>query len=77
MKLRIRIREVALSRGIKTAYKLQIKAKIAPSSAARLFRNNVTQMSISTLEKLCLALSCSPGDLIVRSDGKVKSGRGK
>ena len=66
MKLKIRIREVAKARGIKTAYQLQKQAKLSPSNAAKLYRNQITQISIETLGKLCQVLACDPGDLLVR-----------
>lgn len=72
MVVKIRIREVARSRGLKTAYQLQKKADLAPSTAARLFRNDVKQMSLDTLQKLCDALDCDPGELFVRSKSPMK-----
>jgi DNA-binding Xre family transcriptional regulator len=72
MKLLIRIREVAQSRGIKTAYQLQKKADLAPSTAARLYKNDVTLMTIETLEKLCEALDCDAGELFVRPKVRLK-----
>ena len=66
MKLQIKIREVAQSRGIKTAYQLQKRANLAPTTAARLYRNNVTLMTIETLDKLCDSLDCDAGELFVR-----------
>jgi putative transcriptional regulator len=73
MSIKIRIREVAVSRGIKTAYRLQKTADLAPSSAARLFRNEVKEISVETMTKLCDALDCEPGELFVRP----KSGKNK
>jgi DNA-binding Xre family transcriptional regulator len=73
MKLKIRIREVAQSRGIKTAYQLQKRAGIQPSTAARLYRNDVTQVTLDTLGKLCEALDCHAGDLFVRPKPASKS----
>jgi DNA-binding Xre family transcriptional regulator len=67
MKLQIRIREVAQSRGLKTAYQLQRRADLAPSTAARLYKNSVSLITLETLEKLCDALECDAGELFVRS----------
>jgi DNA-binding Xre family transcriptional regulator len=72
MKLKVRIREVAKSRGINTAYQLQKRAGLAPSTASRLYRNDARQISIGTLEKLLDSLDCDAGDLFVRSISKRK-----
>jgi DNA-binding Xre family transcriptional regulator len=73
MKLEVRIREVAESRGVRTAYRLQKLAGLSPSIAARLYRNNVTQISVVTLGKLCEALGCAASDLFVQPMTKLRS----
>jgi putative transcriptional regulator len=72
MKLQVRIREVAQSRGVKTAYQLQKKVKLSPSNAAKLYRNDIVQISIETLGKLCTVLNCTPNDLLVPSKTKTR-----
>ncbi len=74
MRLKIRIREVAQSRGIKTAYQLQKRADLKPSTASRLYRNQVSQITLETLDKLLTALDCEASDLFVRPKG---AGRAK
>lgn len=66
MKLEIKIREVAKSRGINTAYRLQKLAELSPSNASKLYRNDIVQISIETLGKLCEVLNCEPNDLFVK-----------
>lgn len=73
MKLQIRIREVAQSRGLKTAYQLQRRADLAPSTAARLYKNSVSLITLETLEKLCDALDCDAGELFVRTKRSSRS----
>ncbi len=63
MKPIINIRQVAESRGINNPYQLQKKADLSPSNAAKLFNNNIVQISVETLGKLCKALDCEPNDL--------------
>ncbi len=65
MNIKINIREIAEKKGIKTAYQLQKKAKLSPSNASRLFNNNIVQISVDTLAKLCDVLDCEPSDLFV------------
>lgn len=66
MRLKIRIREVAQSKDIKTAYQLQKKAGLMPSTASRLYRNQVSQITLETLDKLLEALDCEASDLFVK-----------
>lgn len=65
MKIQIKIKEVAQAKGLTTAYQLQKKAKLMPSTASRLYRNQVSQITIKTLGKLCEHLECGPEDLLV------------
>jgi DNA-binding Xre family transcriptional regulator len=56
---------VAESRGIKSSYELQHALGVTPTVAIRLWRGQVTRFSVGTLDKLCSALSCQPGDLLL------------
>jgi len=70
MKLKVNIRQVAESRGINNPYQLQKKVNLSPSNAAKLFKNNIVQISIITLGKLCEFLDCTPNDLFIIPDNK-------
>jgi DNA-binding Xre family transcriptional regulator len=65
MKIKVSIRETAEKRGIKNPYQLQKKAGLAPSNAVKLYNNNIVQISMKTLAKLCEALKCKPNDLLI------------
>jgi len=65
MVIRINIHEVAISRGVTTAYQLQKAAGLTPTNASKLFNNKIAQISINTLGKLCDALECSPAELLL------------
>ena len=75
MKIETRIREICESRGITTAYQLQKLAGLSPSNASHLYNNNIVQISIATMEKLCGALKCTPNDLfrVIKTKSKEKS----
>ena len=73
MGIKVRIREIAESRGITTAYQLQKLAKLSPSNASRLFNNKIVQISIRTLGKLCDVLDCEPNDLFVWPNSSISS----
>ncbi len=69
-----KVREVAETNGVKSSYELQHKITVAPTVALRLWRGEVTRYSIETLNKLCLAFDCQPGDLLIYVPDK-KSGK--
>ena len=76
-----KVRETAEARGIKSSYELQHALGVAPTVALRLWRGEVTRFSVETLDKLCHAFDCQPGDLLIyvpdkknamKSGGRVK-----
>jgi len=58
-----KIREVAEDRGITTAYQLQKAMGINPGMAARLWKQSAKGITLRTINALCEALNCQPGDL--------------
>jgi len=73
--IKSRVREVAEARGVKTSYELEKAADVAPSVASRLWQDKVTRFSADTLNKLCEALKCQPGDLLIHIPAKKKAGQ--
>jgi DNA-binding Xre family transcriptional regulator len=73
MKLRFNIKEAAENRGIMNPYQLQVAAGLSPTNASRLYNNQISQISIKTLNKLCNAFKCEPNDLftVEKSDNKL------
>ena len=63
MKIKLNVKKIAKDRGVRTAYQLQKRAGLSPSNASRLYNDNVKQISLDTLGRLCKALDCEPGDL--------------
>jgi DNA-binding Xre family transcriptional regulator len=70
----LKIREAAERQGITTAYQLQKALNAMPSTAARLWRGEMKMIGLDTVDALCAALGCEPGDLIVRVGGHKKRG---
>lgn len=62
--VKLRIQETAKARGVTTAYQLQVKVGFYPSHAAKLFKNEATNLDLETIARLCDALDCQPGDLL-------------
>ena len=71
--IQTRIRELAEAKGITNAYQLQKAAGLSPSMAARLFRDEVEMIALRTIESLCGAFECQPGDLFTTANGKPKT----
>ncbi len=63
--IKIQIKEKAKERGIKNAHRLQLAADLSPAAAARFWKSEIEKISMETLDRLCKALECQPGDLFV------------
>lgn len=63
--IKIRIREVAESKGIETAYQLQKLCGVQATVAAKWYKNDLKSIAISSLELLCEKLQCNVSDLLV------------
>jgi DNA-binding Xre family transcriptional regulator len=64
--INIRVRELAEGRGLRNAHGLQLEAGLASHVAVRLWKGQVERISIETIDRVCEALDCEPGDFIVR-----------
>ena len=62
--IKVRIREVAESKGISTAYQLQKLTGVHPSLAAKWYKNDLKMIGIESLDLLCKKLDCTPNDLL-------------
>ena len=74
----LRIQEVAMKRGITTAYQLQKAMGSHPAMAARLWKGDMDRIGLQTIDALCEALDCEPGDLIIRvknQEGEKRKGK--
>lgn len=71
MELQFKVKEIAKSKGITTAYQLKEKANLSPATAYRLFNGTVTTITLDTLKKVCQALECDPGDIFAWTNKSV------
>jgi len=62
--IRIEIRVLAEKRGVNSSYQLAKLLKVSDSSASRLWKGSLDKIGISTLDKLCAVLKCTPNDLL-------------
>ena len=63
--IQINIQRLSRSKNLKNAHQLQLAADLSPAAAVRLWKGEVEKISMETLERLCIALECQPGDLFV------------
>ncbi len=70
--IKISIREMAIKKGITTAYQLQKKMNLQPSMAAKWFKNDLKMIGIESLNSLCEALDCEPSDILKYTPSKGK-----
>jgi DNA-binding Xre family transcriptional regulator len=63
--MKVRIREVAESKGIKSARQLQKATGVGLATAAKWFQNDLISIRIDSLNLLCNKLKCTPSDLLV------------
>ncbi len=71
--IKIRIREVAESKGITTAYQLQKLTGVQATVAAKWYKNDLKSIGIESLNLLCKKLNCSPNDLLDYTPDKVSA----
>jgi DNA-binding Xre family transcriptional regulator len=69
--VKLTIREAAERRGITTAYQLQKKLGAHPGMAARLWKGDMAQIALKTLDALCEVLDCELGDLLMRTNNST------
>jgi putative transcriptional regulator len=62
--IKFRLHKVAADRDIMKIGVLAEKADLSPQTVSGIWNNNVLRIDLSTLEALCEALHCTPGDLL-------------
>ncbi|MGH9762733.1 MAG: helix-turn-helix domain-containing protein [Blastocatellia bacterium] len=65
----MRIREAAEKRKITSSYQLMNLVGVRPSVAAQWWRGDISSLSVASINKLCEALKCKPGDLFEYEPG--------
>jgi DNA-binding Xre family transcriptional regulator len=65
--IELRVREVAEERGITNPFSLSRESGVAYANCYKLWSGQQKMISLDTLDRLCEALSCEPGDILVKS----------
>jgi DNA-binding Xre family transcriptional regulator len=63
--IRWRVREIAEQRGIASAAQLAERAQVAQNTATSLWYGRPLRVDLPTLERVCRALACTIGDVLV------------
>jgi len=63
--IQVKIQEAARRRGITTAYQLQVAASLPPAVAARMWKGKLARMDLDVLSRICRALNCQPGKVLL------------
>jgi putative transcriptional regulator len=69
----LRVREVAEEKGINTPFALSKASGLAYSNCHKMWNDQQSFISLETIDRLCEALDCEPGDLLVRTPSKSKT----
>ncbi|NEP02837.1 MAG: helix-turn-helix transcriptional regulator [Symploca sp. SIO2E9] len=77
----IALLEIRKKRGL-SQNNLAVKSGLSPNSIRRIEGNEATSIPVATMDKLCKALNCEPGDLYhydpsLPQEEEEKSTRGK
>lgn len=75
--VKLRVKNAATSKGVANPFQLSHLSKVNYALCYRLWHEQTTQISLSTLSKICNALACDPGDLLVLEKDLVEVGRSK
>jgi DNA-binding Xre family transcriptional regulator len=64
--IELRVRELAEQRGITNPFSLSKESGVAYSNCYKLWNGQHKMISLDTIDRLCDALKCEPGDIIVK-----------
>jgi DNA-binding Xre family transcriptional regulator len=74
--IRWNVQHIAKERGIESVSQLAEALKVAPGTATDLWHGRVTRIDLGTMLKVCIALKCTPGDVLLL-EGDTSEGNKK
>lgn len=66
----LRVRELAEQRGIKNPLNLSQASGLGYATCHRMWNEQPLAIGLDTIDRLCEALDCEPGDLLVRTTSR-------
>lgn len=73
--VQLKVRELAEKRGINNPLALSKRSGLAYANCWKIWNDQQTRIDLTTIDSLCEALDCKPGDFIVLVEGKKTSGK--
>jgi putative transcriptional regulator len=73
--IELKIREVSEEKGIGSPFALSQATGLAYATCHNIWNGEPARIGLDTLDRLCEALDCEPGDLLVRSTSAKKAKR--
>ena len=71
----LKIREVAEIKGIDNPFALSQATGLAYATCHNIWNGQPRMIGLDTIDRLCEALGCEPGDFLVRTPSKGKAKR--
>lgn len=71
----LRVREVAEAKGINNPLTLSQVSGLAYATCHKIWNDPPVMIGLDTIDRLCEALECEPGDLLARTASKGKAKR--
>ena len=62
----LKVKEVAEQKGISNPFALARESGLAYANCHKIWNNQQKMISLDTIDRLCDALGCEPGDIIVK-----------
>ena len=73
--IKLIVRDLAMGEGIGNALVLSKQSGLAYAMCYKLWNDQQTRIDLTTIDRLCDVLRCSPGDLIVREGQTVEKSK--
>ena len=73
----LRVREVAEGKGINNPLALSKESGIAYANCYKIWNGQQKMIGLDTIDRLCEALGCEPGDILVRTADSKRKAKGK
>jgi DNA-binding Xre family transcriptional regulator len=71
--IKIKIADIAKTKGLTNAYGLQKALNISPTMASKLWKGTFRQIAVRTIDRLCDLFDCNPSDLIAYNSNKPRT----
>lgn len=64
--IELRVKELAEEKGIDNPFALSKQSGVAYANCYKIWNNQQKMIGLDTLDRLCEALGCGPGDILIK-----------